>query len=516
MARWLLAGVVIVGMVTWWWPGYRSWGAMTAGLLAVFTLWLAWRMVCGERTVPGHPIHLVLLVPAVILMYHLTRAELAAGSGDRYLLAGGLNLSMIFQLALVGLGVMLTQSLLPQATRHVAVLGICGAGMMAGSAAAMIWGQTQPVRTALALVGFGGVGVWLSMLWGMPSGDAARASLGGWPLRILAVACVAVAACATAGLAWIAPLQALLMVGIAAVAVFLAGLVFPNRRIALLTVGGCAAVAVAVVLSVVDWTRSAILEVLLRAGRASWLGSGEEAFRTVSAADSGLVVLAAMAGWVGAGCFVAGLVVCIAWLQLHARRGQWGDQARAILWTVAAGATACALLAGGGLFTPSVSLAAAFVWGLLPAMLGRRARPRPGAVLLAGVLVIVLLLGLARRAGLLAWASMSLGAREVFLHAVTGFILAMLMAWLLGRKWWLALVGVVLAALAGGVGELLQYAVCRYLGVRRTGELADWLSHAVGSAAAVVPLLLCLGTRWCESADAAAPQPGAEEAHRSP
>ncbi|MGB2824061.1 MAG: hypothetical protein WBF17_24000, partial [Phycisphaerae bacterium] len=199
LARWVLVAVVALGMLTWCWPGYRSWGAMSAGVLVVLAFWLLWRMVSGDRTVPGHPIHAALLVPAAVLAFHVVRASPACDTAWYWVVAGGLNVSMVCHFGLLALGVMLSQSLLPKAARHVAVLGVCGAVMMLGPAAAMAWGRSQSVRTAMALLGFGGVGVWLSMLWGAaPPADAEWVRADPSTHRRLRIACVAVAAGACA------------------------------------------------------------------------------------------------------------------------------------------------------------------------------------------------------------------------------------------------------------------------------------------------------------------------------
>ena len=509
LARWLLVAMMALGMLTWWWPGYRGWGALSAGMLIVLAFWLLWRTVSADRTLPGHPIHAAFLVPAAVLVLHVVRAAPRLGGADGWTSAGALNVSMIFHFALLALGVMLSQSLLPKAARHVAVLAVCGAAMMLGPAAAMAWGRTEPVRTPLALLGFTGVGVWLSTLWGIvPPGDAQADGLLRCHRR-LRIGCGIVAACACVGLTLMAPLQALLMAGIVAGTLLVAGVVFRRRRLVFLLTGGALAIAVLVVLSAARWVREALFATLAATAQAGWLGAGEEAFRDVSASDAGVVVLAATVGWVGALGLVTGWMACIVWLLAHARRGHLGDQGRAIVWTAASGAIAAALLAPGGFFLPAVTLGAVFVWGLLPSMLGRKQTARSGAVLLAGMIAIILLAGVARKSGLLSWGSHVFGATDAFLHTATGLMLGMLMAWLLGaRKLALGLVGILLAALAGGPGEVLQYVLAT-----RTAEFRDWLHHGIGSAAAVVPYLLCVGARWCESPDAAVSPQDAVDAY---
>jgi len=111
LVRWAFAGVMIVGMLTWWWPGYRAWGALAASILGVFALWLLLQIVSGKNSVPGYPVHLVLLVPALILTYHLGATGLGMHRGQRSVLGGAMNLSMIFHFVLLAGGIFLSQSL---------------------------------------------------------------------------------------------------------------------------------------------------------------------------------------------------------------------------------------------------------------------------------------------------------------------------------------------------------------------------------------------------------------------
>ncbi|MFW6133228.1 MAG: hypothetical protein ACOC8F_04970, partial [Planctomycetota bacterium] len=167
MLRWATAGVYLVGMLCWWWPSYRAWGAMTVALLGLGALWVLWRIHTGDRTAPGHPAQLVLAGPMAVLGWHLARTGLGA-SGDEPLAAAAVNVSAMWQLALVALGLVVTQSLMPRAARA-AALSVCAAAMTAGAVAAGAWGQVAPVRSAVALVGFAGVAVWLAALCDRPS-----------------------------------------------------------------------------------------------------------------------------------------------------------------------------------------------------------------------------------------------------------------------------------------------------------------------------------------------------------
>jgi len=152
----------------------------------------------------------------------------------------------------------------------------------------------------------------------------------------------------------------------------------------------------------------------------------------------------------------------------------------------------------GGLFVPAVTLGGALMWGMLPAMVGRPTRERSGATLLAAILLLTVLLGISRTSGLVTWSTRAFGLGDKFRHGVIGFLLAEILAWLIGaRRVWLGLAGIAIAAAAGGLGEMVQ----GMLRSGRSAEFADWIAHALGSAAAILPYLLCMGSRACESPD---------------
>jgi hypothetical protein len=523
LARWALIGVVAIGMLTWWWPGYRAWGAAAAGLLVVWVLWLIWRTVSGDGTVPGNPLHLALLGPAALLTYHLARSGLGMarrGVWPEGVLAGEINISMIFQMALLALAVMLTQSLLSPVAGGkgtpaamdcggdpCAHVSICGAAMMLGPAAVMTWGRAEPVPDSLAPLGLAGVAVWLTPLWG--PGQPARITVTdilNSPGRLGRVGVAIVMACL---LIQASPVRGLfLAAGAAGGVLLLAGLAFGRCRLATLAAGafvsaGCIVPAALGLLALPDFSRLPF----------AWIGQGEQAIRQVSPANGGVMILLGMVGPVGLLWTAVCLTGWVCWLLIRTRAPQAEWQWRAVTWTIASALAGCALLIGGGLVIPATTLGAGFTWGLLPAMLGRPSRARPGVIVLACLLAVVLLLGMVRKEGLVAWAAWSFAAGESFLHVTTGFLLALVLAWLLGtgapgrsttrwgplrRKAAFGLAGVAAAILAGGAGELLQA-----IASPRTAELKDWLMHSAGCAAAIVPYLLSIGARLCESPDVA-------------
>ncbi len=493
LARWMLAGVIIFGVFTWWWPQYRSWGALAAGLIIVFVLWLLERIVASERLIPGHPIHLVLLGPAIVLTVHAVRDGIETDVGGPLGFGGALDVTMLYQFALVSMGVMVTQSLMPRAARHEAVLSLCGAAMMGGAAVAMASQKTAAIASSLSLIGFGGVGVWLSPLWGLApeNPDQPDRNILRWPP--VRIACVSVGVAAAILLAMESPRQAAFAGGALAAALIVGGIVFHQRRFPLLIAGGLLAVA-AVGLRLFTIPTLPAFD----ASSEGIFGRGEAAFAYERNHQNSLAILVATIGWGGVAWLAGGAFLCMVFMMSHARRGHRGDQARAIVWTAATVTTSLSLLTAGGLFLPVSTLAATFMWGLLPSMLGRPQRKRPAVMLLAPMVVMVLMLWMIRNGGLVVWSARVFGLDDKFLHGVGGFIMAMLLAWLMGvRKIYLGLIGIALAAASGGIGEWLQS-----MTPTRQVEGADWEAHAIGCAIAILPYLLCIGSRWAESADA--------------
>jgi hypothetical protein len=505
--RWVLTCVVVIGMLTWWWPGYRTWGGAAIGLLTVWALWLIWRTVCGDGTVPGNPVYLALLGPAALLTYHLARSGLGTAAVPEGPLAGEINISMIFQMALLALSVMLCQSLLSHVAGGSVHVSLCGAAMMLGTGAAMVWGRAAPVPNSLAPLGLAGLAVWLVPLWGPgPRVKMTVTEVLNSPGRLGRVGVAFVAACL---LIQASPPRGLfLAAGAAGGVLLLAGAAFRRYRAVNLAAGAIVSASCVVPLAVrlLSLPKLSLLHF-------AWIGEGEQAIRQVSPAGGGVMILLGAVGPVGLLWAVVFFAASLCWLLIRSRNMEAERQWRAVVWTIASALAGCALLTGGGLVIPAATLAAGFTWGLLPAMLGRPSRSRPGVILVACLVVMVTLLGLARKDGLVAWSAWTFQVGEVFLHVTTGFLLALVMAWFLGRRsvWW-GLAGVILAFLAGGAGELLQ-AVASL----RTAELKDWMTHSVGCAAATVPYLLAMGSRLCESPEVVLRGPSSfEQAHRPP
>ncbi len=507
LVRWMYLTVVLVGLLTWWWPDYSTWGALIGGLLTSLMLWLCWRTVSVNRSVPGHPVYLALLIPAAILTYHLAQKGLGQASADSGLVSGALNVSLLLHVAMLALGVMLSQSLLPKAINSAIIVRICGAAMIGAGVLAGFRNNTEPVRQAMALVGYAGIAVCLEPLWrptisSIQQGFAPPPHRQAWKILSLILA-----GSASAILAWSSPGAAVLASIGAGMTLVIAAVVFSRRSRELLLAG-----TVLAIIGGAGVIAGAPLPKALTFN-GPLLGSGERAFGRISApdgqvlqavcgTDSGMQILCRTIGAHGAILTVAGLAVCLLIFLARARRDHSGDKAKCVAWTVAAMLCAAAMLDRGGLFIPAVTLAFGLTWGLAAEAAGRSATPRPGVtilVLLGGTMVLI---GVAKSGGLLMWSAQAVwggpGADKL-LHVVFGAILSMTMAWLIGsRSVRLGLAAIGLACLLGGVGEVVQYMTV----TGRSVEWSDWGAHAAGSIAAAAPYLLCIGARQCESTDA--------------
>ena len=295
---------------------------------------------------------------------------------------------------------------------------------MSGPVLAFVSGQSANVRQALGLLGFAGVGVWLGPLWGADChSDHHPSPLKNHKLRI---AYLLVAAVAAVILGWFTPREAIISLGVVSVVLFIVGLTFPGRRVVVLLIAGVLAVVVVAFGLLGQFSQFGGLE-------AGLLGRGERALADVWASDAGLVVLLGMVGWAGTIWFAGGIALSLVYILLRARRGGDGDRGRAIVWTVAAALSSCAMLVQGGFFIPSVTLAAAFTWGLLPSILDRPGPKRSGLWVLIVLSVLFLLLGLTRGSGLANRIVLTFKREDVFLHMTAGFLLGLVLSWLMSE-----------------------------------------------------------------------------------
>jgi len=420
------------------------------------------------------------------------------------LVTGALNASLLFHLAVLSLAVMLSQSLLPKAMNRSVVVRLYGAVMIGAGVIVGFRQDTEPIRQAMALVGYAGVALWLEPVWRPSISSAHQGFTPPAHHKVMQVCSLLSAVGASGVLAWNSPAGASIAAIGAGATLATASVVFSRRSRRLLLVG--AVLTIAGLLGAAG--TMSLPDPLPFSG--PLLGSGEEAFventteqlRAVSARDSGVRVLFRTVGAPGAVLTIVGLLGSLMMFLVHSRRDHPGDKARCVAWTVASLLSAGAFLGPGGMFMPAVLLAIGLTWGIAAEATGRASPPRPGVTVLVILASVMVLTGIARSTGLLVWSTYSLGPEggmDKVLHAVFGMMLAMTMAWLTGSKKLIrGLGGIALACLAGGVGEVIQYLTI----TGRSVEWSDWGAHVAGCLAATACYLLCIGSMHCESPDA--------------
>lgn len=505
LARWSLAVLVIVSMFVWWWPSLRAWGSLSAGMGVVLLLWAMWKTVTGSRRIPGHPFHVALLGPVLILAAHLLVNLSTEVDRPGQALAGGMLNSFIVVLSLIALGVLLSQSLLVRISDAPRFHSLLALAMMVGADTALIVPGSEPVHPAMTLLGLAGVFVWLAPLWPFRSPDAPEESGADenphrpilvespWLTRISWVGWLAVAA-GQSILLLASQTPMVLTAMLPAGAVFVvSGLLLRRRRLRYLLVG--AGLVSAGVVGYLTTPPKLPMERTIQAGP---FGLGEQALKIIPATESGWLVLGGFVGWVGLLWLLAGALVCVV-IMLAAVRAEAPDrQAGAVLWIAATVIGTAALFARAGLVIPAVIVAVSILWGALPAIADRDRPARSGWWVFAWMAGLLLMVGLAVNNGLLAWIMHELTLSDKTVHFLLAIPATAVLAWLMGsrRVWW-GLVGIVLGATLGPIGEGLQMFVS-HRGVEQT----DAIAHVLGSAVVVVPYLLCMGARWSESPDA--------------
>jgi hypothetical protein len=534
LGRWVLAGVLVTGMLCWWSCGYYNWAAIMGSLSLSFVIFLTLRIVTGQAGFLGNGIYIAIFGPAVILAVHVAATGLGTAKMEYHALAGSLNMSMLTQWVLLGLGVLVMQNIFvsdadntrqsgnadnaarPRTKMQVGLPIVCGIGMILGSILASLSGKAKPIADGLALIGYAGIAVMITPLWTHNhQADAQRVtkiaglklaktwnlgyllprlallSVGGWALVALAIICPR-----------FATLQACC---ICSGVMLLAGLLFSGMRIRLFLFAAISAgLAVGMYLLGLAKFPSSFNP---SADVVGYFGAGEQAFalRGLWGGSTGLAVLSSSTGLAGTLWLV--LVLALAWVVqfIHARRAAPARQLGIVAWLFATVLATVAMLSAGGLFIPVFTLAAAFTWALMPSMLGLASPRRRGVSLLVVMVCMVILLGLARQEGLLGWAVLEMGGGDEIMHAGVSFLAGLVLAWHMGiKKYWMGLVGIAIIAVAGGLGEVAQK-----IASTRQMEFKDWFFDCVGCGVAILVYLPAIACNLCESADARpADEPG--------
>jgi hypothetical protein len=492
-------------------------------VVIVLLLWLMAKTASGDRAAPAGLFHLALAGPAVILAVHFLWRVLPGVAGPRGGLAaqagvrGVLDISAVYQFALIALAALLARALCASPAAAGVPALLAAAGMIVGALAGAFSGQADLVRAPLGLLAFSGAGLLLSLLSRRPyrpprgarvprvrstpasdSDEGARLAAAGRGTRphVMHTSAVAAVAVLCGALLLLFPRPGVLAAGLLALTALLGTILLGKPRLRLVASLALLLIVAGYWIAASGAFDRALQGVVpgfrLEAALRRPLGVGEEAYRSLSADTTGLEFLGDQVGWAGLAWLGGGLLAAAGLALWRARSTGEGAAAVFRLWS--AGLAMAAFLAPQGLFVPSVSLAVGFTWGFLAAPAARPAHRWSGWALVGALGAVMLLLALAPDVGLLEWSCTRAGLHDDFLHVVCGLLFASILAWQVGRdRLRRGLVGVGLAAAAGGAGELLQA-----LASTRNADWRDLVLHSAGCAAGAVPYLLALGARMCE------------------
>ncbi len=466
-----------------WRPGYYAWSLLTGGVLLLWTLFLFDDIARGANRVRGNSIYWLIFGCCAILGSH----QLV----DQYLpqveksnLVGNINISMFFHLMLIAVAIHLAQRVgdTPDLGKvfpdMLAVLMMLAGGITAAVV------PNGPGRNSLWLISASGICVWMTpfvrILFAntgyLHFSDLLPTTKVKLLLRLFVACCVAIL---------LLVITNSFCLFVLAGCVFIVGLFYISARLGRAIVCwamaglGCAGIfAIAL-------ANKALPD-------AGLFGLGEKGFSMVYGGSSGLSILLATTGWVGALLVVMGGLIITAGGMLQTLREAPERLGLSAVWILATAIASAAFLAPGGYVSPASVIALAMTWGLWPRMVaGQPGRERSGWILIAVVFSLLGLVAVVSSSGLLGSMGMTCGLKDKGQHFVAGFLVTIVVAWVMGHRcWWLGAIGLLLAAMSGGVAELAQKFFSD-----RGADMDDWKAHLWGSSIAGLIYVIGLGYR---------------------
>lgn len=478
----VLLGLTLVAGVCLPMAGFRGWGLLTWGLLLTWQIWMAERIIWRHSRMPGHGLQWALLAMGLLLAGRMLQQQY--GGPEEHKTAVGLTISLLTHLGLVSLGVLLVESLFAaKSTLWIVSRVLAGAVLLGGGVATMSHPESVGA-TGFWMVGMAGV---LLAVAGLPwprvedceRRGPARLRVDRWVLLGGGGALLVILAIP---LLLRIPGDRLLLLRMAALLGWLglgAGLApLPGRLlrwgVGVLWAGGVAGIL--------------LLPAMRTVAELPWLGLAGDAFVRLDP-TGGLFFLVEVFGLFPV-VVLFFFAACMAWAALASKTTGWPGR----FWTGGALLGLVAWTLPGLYDSPLATTALLVGWGLLPRMTGLTVRPRPAWILGLATLGLMVLIDIAADPGLLADLAARHGLDDKFMHGVAGFLVAMVLAWVLGSKrWWLGLIALVIGVAAGAAGEIAQK-----LFTLRNPELLDFRAHTIGVAVGLGVYLACLLCRWAE------------------
>ena len=519
-------------------PSAGGWTGLFLYVLALWSVWMVWRTALGDTDVSGHLLLPFVGATATILFAHLVAGQAAdwAASGaqsaqqpaDRARWAwayGGKDgdlltvegATILIRLLVLLVVTVVFQDVLTRLREPRWLLTGAGLAAAVGAVLRLSLTLTVPAAPAVALGGLAGVGMLLTPCllpeWrpDHPPGrlvgrlieaeKVLRLAVAGVLLALLAVSHYRAAGAVAAGAA------------VCGLMLLVSGAILPAVRVRALLVGtvllagsGAALWRMGAVgwLESYPWAGGSRLPTLQTSDLLGW----SKAVGLFSRPDaSGLHVLAGLAGWIGAGCVLAGAAAAMGHSLCRVRRAAPGDQARAALWSCVAGVASAALLVEGGLSVPSVLVIAAGVWAVTPWMMAHRMGRFRGWGLVLPFLAVLLVMGLTHRMVGAPWLDPAIRHQDGLMHFVGTYLLAEVILWRArAHRLWHGLMGALAAAAATALGEVAQEFV-----PYRSAQFSDVLWDLAGAGAALAVFAGVRGLLRLEALLAGRPRPAVEK-----
>lgn len=468
----MMVALVLFGMI-FYRPDYKSWGVAAVALILAMLFWMLRGLHEHRNAVPGNPIQWVWLGLAVYLSGIQFLAQYFPGvivpsSG----LAGFINISVILQLLMLSLGCLLFQEFMSRGQLGRWLREISSVGIILLSLAMDSLFYVEIPHTAMWLIGC--TGVMMAAANAFSSGTSRAIGISG-PDRRHQIAVWGQLIIAGLGMLWLlygCTMRAFELFFCIIVTVL--GFAFVSRKWAFKSAMfyiplGVLWWAVVMAGSLYFYYDNAGLPI-------SFWGCGELGARYFNGSDDGVTVLLNLVGLLGVGGMFAGMVAVSMMAALKTSGPGGAHFWKSVFWLTACWMATAAWMAKKAFFCISPLPVMMMAWGLLVTIADIRVKIHRAWRFILPMALGIFWLAIANESSLFQKAAFYFGYTDFSLHKIAGAVFCVFMVWWWAKgKWWWAVPAVIVAAMAGGLGEVFQ----RYFS-RRNEDWNDWKSHLTG------------------------------------
>ena len=483
-------GLLVLAGGMFWNPSFRSWGVCIAGLGILMSFWLMSGFLRRRNSVHGNAVQWVWLAMILFLTaIQFTEQFIAPKLGCHHpaRLEGTITISLIIQFTLIMLASMLAGEFLAegQVARWLRESICCFMVLIYFAINLLVeLYDTGFIHSGLWFCGVAGVALAGANAFSPSSNkkEIVGFQMINYQHRAAVTAQLIVAGVGLVGMLFLA--KAELFAISLLVSAMIASLWWADFRFGRKIMYYWAALlAVAIIALGILWCPSITLTLL---------GQGESAFIETSSKGNGFGVMLGMIGLGGMAIFVGGLMWISAKAVAVSEDRSIGEKIRSLLWLAGCWLSVFGLWSGGAFFSLTTTITMAFAWGLLPAMAKMNIKSRSAWRFIAIFVIFAFWLNVSNNLTLVQKVAVTFGKRDLLLHALAGFTLCLILAWLVGkRRWQMPYIAIVAAIGIGALGEYVQKLISR-----RTLSMQDWQYHSKGVVIAAVIVLIVMAARY--------------------